>query len=187
MISTKLDRIVLDAAVAGILDDDDDLWSDLIADAEAHSEWELATAQRAAIDAVALAVIAHPVLARWSEGLRRAVKLTWTAPVAVHGRLGATLASQESATAKAGEVAVVAAELGDRIVVSAVENTKWLWRDARGNVGELSRLRWQLDVGDAPVLLLAVPSDQAATDVDSAVASGLVVAAVLLVEKAPPT
>lgn len=187
MIGEKLDRIVLDAAVAGVLDDEDDFWSDLISAPDAHSAWESATTTRAGIDAAALAVIAHPVLARWSEGFRRAVKVTWTAPVVVQGPLGATLASQESVTAKAGEMAAVAVELGNRVVVGPVQGTKWLWRDARGRVGVLGHSGWRMDEGDAPVLLLAVPSELPTADVDSAVSSGAVVAAVLLVEKAWPT
>lgn len=187
MTSANLDRIVLDAAVAGVLDDEDELWSDLIAAADAHSAWESAAATRAGIDVAALAVIAHPVLARWSERWRRAVKLTWAAPVAIRGPLGATLTAHEPATAKAGEVSMVAVELGSSVVVSAVPNTKWLWRDARGKVGVLGRTGWRMDPGDAPVLLLAVPIDLPSADVDSAVAAGVVVAAVVLVESAPST
>ncbi len=182
MTGMKLDRIVLDAAVAGVLDGEDDLWSDLIAAPDAHSAWESAAARRAEIDAAALAVIAHPVLARWSEVFRRAVKQAWTAPVAIREPLGATLTVRESATAKAGEVAVVAVELGSNVIISPVENTKWLWRDARGKVGVLNRSGWRMDSGDAPVLLLAVPGDLPADDVDWTVVAGVVVAAVVLVE-----
>ena len=187
MTGAKLDRVLLDAAVAGVLDDDD-FWADLIVTSDGHSQWESAIATRAEIDAAALAIIAHPLVARWSEVFRRGVPASWTAPIWIRGPSGATLAGHEQVSAKAGETTVVAAEIGNDVVVSGIPNTKWLWRDARGATGTLGLTGWKMEIGDAPVLLLAVLNDpQFQSDLNAAVDAGLVVAAIVLIERTTST
>lgn len=163
---TLPDPLTLDRMILGT-DDNLGAFEDLLASPDASAAWSAAVERRQRVDALAAVIAEQPWLASvmlaWRQAMRRApAVLSWTAEVQFASQFAPTLAArdQRDFSLKPGATEVLELSLGETVSVALPQGAVLQQVTSQG-VLPTNLLEWTLEIGEAPVVLLATrASDQ---------------------------
>lgn len=192
MMSERPDPTLLDELVSGFEPEEaEGAWAWLVRSPDGLEAWEQATARRRALDRLAALVQGHPWLARPLRAVRRwRARASEMPPLAelvtaspAPAMLGPTERGEDiTVFIRCGEVQSLPVNIGVVVRVErAVDLGMTVWfRYSRGE-GRLGGV-WEMEAGDAPVLLVACQGSEDATTLDAALAAASAVGGVMLLE-----
>jgi hypothetical protein len=194
------DRMTLDALVAGLEEQGDvEAWDWLLTSPGSANTWSEALERRLRIERYAQALIAHPWIAQAQSVLHALVRsrprMSEGAIEAVLGGelLLADLGPNEPAPTRLVEAAWGRIEAVEVPVGTTVE-LRWVGEQQEPlrffyktptSEGEMQEGLWKLEVGEAPVLLLACRGVEGDTTPSNALTSARGTVGVLLLEQSP--
>lgn len=190
--TNDMDKLALDAAVAGLLPEDSPTWTALLASPSAAEAWEDATQHRARVERIVKLSQRTPWLAQALLVLRRGARSRRTrehGTVSV-GRLGDLAAATLAAPAQDRGVHLawgghdVVAEPADTLLTISAPDGAQLFFRSEDDSGPFSG-QWRVVPADGVVAILAVKTQQPLSDFDEAMAAAAPKALLIVQPTAP--